>query len=195
MPQPSEREESPTRDRIVDAARICFLRDGVRRTTMSHVAEEAGVVRQTLYDWVASKEELVDLAMVRRTRELGELIRARGVDDGLAVGEQIVDLLSAMVQLAGSDPEFELLAQAMPEWHAFAFMAGPSELTDMVEGLLVPFFERARAEGRLREDRGTRALAAWTQSVLAPLRNRADLSPTEIEETLRYFLLPALLRD
>jgi TetR/AcrR family transcriptional regulator len=196
MPQqPSGREESPARDRIVDAARICFMRDGVRRTTMSHVAEEAGVVRQTLYDWVGSKEELVDLAMVRRTRELGELIRARGVDDGLTAGEQIVDLLTAMVQLAGSDPEFELLAQAMPEGHAFAFLAGPSELTDMVEGLLTPFFDRARAEGRLREDRGTRALAAWTQSVLAPLRNRADLSPTEIEETLRYFLLPALLRD
>jgi AcrR family transcriptional regulator len=192
---PSGREESPTRDRIVEAARTCFMRDGVRRTTMSHVAEEAGVVRQTLYDWVASKEELVDLAMVRRTRELGELIRLRGVAEELPVGEQIIDLLTAMVEVAGNDPEFELLAQAMPERHAFAFMAGPSALTDMVEGLLEPFFDRARAEGRLRDDRGTRALAAWTQSVLAPLRNRADLSLTEVEETLRYFLLPALLRD
>lgn len=196
MPQTqSEREESPTRDRIVDAARTCFMRDGVRRTTMSHVAEEAGVVRQTLYDWVSSKEELVDLAMVRRTRELGELMRARKVDDRLAVGEQIVGLLAAMVQAAGTDPEFELLAQAMPERHAFAFLAGPSELTDMVESLLTPFFDRARAEGRLREERGTKALAAWSQLVLAPLRNRADLSLAEIEETLRYFLLPALIHD
>lgn len=191
----SDDEESPTRERIVDAARTCFKRDGVRRTTMSHVAEEAGVVRQTLYDWVASKEELVDLAMVRRTRELRELISVRDLDGNLSVGEQIVSLLTAMVELAGNDPEFELLAQAMPESHAFAFMAGPSELTDMVESLLAPYFERARSEGRLREDRGTRALAAWAQMVLAPLRNRADLSLAEIEETLRYFLLPALLRD
>lgn len=196
MPQTQpERDESPTRDRIVDAARTCFMRDGVRRTTMSHVAEEAGVVRQTLYDWVSSKEELVDLAMVRRTRELGELMRARKVDDRLAVGEQIVGLLAAMVQAAGTDPEFELLAQAMPERHAFAFLAGPSELTDMVESLLTPLFDRARAEGRLREERGTEALAAWSQLVLAPLRNRADLSLAEIEETLRYFLLPSLLHD
>lgn len=191
----SDDEESPTRERIVEAARVCFMRDGVRRTTMSHVAEEAGVVRQTLYDWVASKEELVDLAMVRRTREFGEQLRSRAVDETLGVGDQIIDLLVAMVQMAGSDPEFELLAQAMPESHAFAFLAGPSELTDVVEMLFAPLFGRARAEGCLREDRGTRALAAWTQLVLAPLRNRADLSLEEVEETLRYFLLPALLRD
>jgi len=186
--------DATTRDRIIEAARGCFLRDGVRRTTMSAVAESAGVVRQTIYDWVSSKEELVDLVMARRTRELGEQIRVRDVDADREVGDQIIDVLMAMLDLAGADPEFEMLARAMPESHAFAFMAGPSELTDVVESILAPFFDRARDEGILREELGTRALAAWAQLTLAPLRRRADLSTGAIDKMLRHFLLPALLR-
>ena len=162
---------------------------------MSAVAESAGLVRQTVYDWVSTKEELVDLAMARRTRELGEQLRARDVDVNREVGDQIIDVLTAMLELAGADPEFEMLARAMPESHAFAFIAGPSELTDVVESVLAPYFDRARDEGRLREDLGTRGLAAWAQLTLAPLRSRSDLSAAAIDEMLRHFLLPALLRD
>jgi hypothetical protein len=48
-------------------------------------------------------------------------------------------------------PSSENLAQAMPEAHAFAFIAGPSELTDVVEEILEPYLDRARAAGVLRE--------------------------------------------
>src|SRR5262249_59782334 len=116
---------------------------------MSDIAKGAGMVRQTLYDWVSSRDELVDMAMAQRTREMGEIIRRRRVDRQLSVGEQIVDVLAAMVELAGNDSEFALLAQAMPERHAFAFMAGPSALTDVVESLLQPYFDPAPCHGTL----------------------------------------------
>ena len=73
----SEGPESATLHRILESARACFLRYGVRGTRMGDIAEGAGMVRQTLYDWVSSRDELVDLAMAERTRELGEIIRAR----------------------------------------------------------------------------------------------------------------------
>jgi AcrR family transcriptional regulator len=191
----SEGPESATLQRILESARACFRRYGVRGTRMGDIAEGAGMVRQTLYDWVSSRDELVDLAMAQRTRELGEIIRARRVDRRVPVAEQIVDVLVAMIELAGGDPEFELLAQAMPERHAFAFMAGPSALTDVVESVLGPYFDRARAEGILREDMGLRALAEWVQTVLAPLRTRDDLDPGSLRRQLRFFLLPALIRE
>jgi AcrR family transcriptional regulator len=162
---------------------------------MSDIAEGAGMVRQTVYDWVSSRDELVDLAMTQRTRELGDIIRRRRVDRRVPVGEQIVDVLAAMIELAGSDPEFSLLAQAMPAQHAFAFMAGPSALTDVVESIFEPYFDRARDEGILREDMGSRALAEWVQTVLAPLRARDDLDRGALKTMLRLFLLPALVRE
>ena len=190
-----ESPESATMRRILESARDCFLHHGVRGTRMSDIAEGAGVVRQTLYDWVSSRDELVDLAMAERTREMGELIRRRRVNPRLPVGEQILDLLAAMIELAGNDPEFELLAQAMPERHAFAFLSGPSALTDVVESVLQPYFDRAREEGILREEMGLRALAEWVQTVLAPLRTRDDLTPGALRRLLRYFLIPALIHE
>jgi AcrR family transcriptional regulator len=187
--------ESATLRRILESARGCFLRRGVRGTRMSDIAEGAGVVRQTLYDWVSSRDELVDMAMAERTRELGEIIRQRPVDPAAPVGDQIVGVLAAMIDLAGNDPEFDLLAQAMPERHAFAFLAGPSSLTDVVESVLQPFLDRARREGILREEMGTRALAEWAQTVLAPLRTRDGLDTGSLRKLLRYFLLPALLHE
>jgi len=190
----AEASESSTLDRILASARACFVRNGVRKTRIADIADGAGLVRQTVYDWVASRDELVDLAMAQRIRELGDQIKSRPVKAGLALGEQLVDVLSAMVEVAASDPEFENLARAMPEDHAFAFIAGPSALTDVVAEILEPYFERAHAQGALRDGLGTRALAEWVQLVLAPLRSRRDLGPDEIAQQLRYFLLPALMR-
>lgn len=191
----TESSELHVRERIVAAARECFLSRGVAKTRIADVASGAGVVRQTVYDWVAGRDELVDLALAERTRELAEVIRRRPVDPRGDIGEQIVDVLLAMIDLAGDDAEFELLAQAMPEAHAFAFIAGPSALTDMVELMLEPYFDIARERGVLREGLGTRALAAWVQLVLAPMRYRAGFEAKEMEERVRYFLIPSLLSE
>ncbi len=46
------------RERILDAASRCFDRIGVRKTTMSIVANEARVTRTTLYRYVGPEGEL-----------------------------------------------------------------------------------------------------------------------------------------
>ncbi len=185
-------DDASTLARIVEAARTCFLRDGVRRTRMSDVALEAGVVRQTLYDWVRSRDHLVDLAMAQRARELGEVVRGRPVPADLALEDQVVEVLVAMVELSGGDPEFTLLAQAMPEEHAFAFMAGESELTEALGGVLAPYFESGRELGILRDALGVRAMTLWTQAVLASLRPRREQPIATTAAELRHFLVPAL---
>ena len=49
-----EREEN-----IVEAAKAVFSRYGVKRTTMSDIAAEAGIVRQTLYNAFPNKDEIL----------------------------------------------------------------------------------------------------------------------------------------
>ena len=55
-----------TRDRILDAAEACLRRDGIRRTTVAAVADEAGISRAYVYRFFADKPTLVSAALIRR---------------------------------------------------------------------------------------------------------------------------------
>lgn len=46
-------------DTILEAATAVFTRYGVKRTTMNDIAEEAGIVRQTLYNVFKNKDEVL----------------------------------------------------------------------------------------------------------------------------------------
>lgn len=162
---------------------------------MSDIAEGAGVVRQTVYDWVSSRAQIVELAMAARVRELGVVVKDTPVDGDLPLREQMMQVLMTMVQLAASDPEIENLAQAMPEQRAYLFMSGPSALTDVVVDILDPYFEKAIEQGLLRDDLGTRAIAEWVQLVAGSVRYRVADEQAALQEKMEYFLLPAILRD
>lgn len=187
--------DTATPERILESARQLFLERGVRRTRMSDIAEGAGVVRQTVYDWVSSRAEIVELAMAARVRELGVVVKATPVDDDLPLREQVMQVLMTMVQLAASDPEVENLAQAMPERGAYLFMSGPSALTDVVVDILEPYFEKAAERGLLRDGLGTRAIAEWVQLVAGSVRYRVADEQAALQEKMEYFLLPAILLD
>lgn len=187
--------DAATPERILESARQLFRERGVRRTRMSDIAEGAGVVRQTVYDWVSSRDEIVDLAMAARVRELGETVKAMPVDEDKPLRGQVLQVLMTMAELAGTDPEAEILAQAMPEQHAFLFMSGPSALTDVVVDILAPYLERAKDEGLLRDELGTRAIAEWVQLVAASVRYRVASEQDDLARKMEYFLLPAILHD
>jgi AcrR family transcriptional regulator len=73
-PQP----DSPAAEqRIIDAALAAFTRQGIRATTMSQIAKDAGISREWLYKHFHNRDEVV-LAVTRR-----EVIR---FIDGLAAG-------------------------------------------------------------------------------------------------------------
>lgn len=44
------------RERIIDAARVLFLRQGLRATTMEAIAREAGIAKPTLYTQFSDKD-------------------------------------------------------------------------------------------------------------------------------------------
>jgi len=49
--------------KIIEAALQVFMRYGIRRTTMNDIANEAGLVRQTLYTAYANKDEVLCAAI------------------------------------------------------------------------------------------------------------------------------------
>ena len=71
------------RDAVIDAAYRCFLRYGVRRTTMDDIATEAGMSRPAVYQHVANKNAAFRLVAERlfgRALEAAQTAAAAGSD-------------------------------------------------------------------------------------------------------------------
>ena len=178
---------------LIEAARGCFARDGVRRTRMAAVAQAAGMVRQTVYAFVSSRDELIELALAARMRELIPSIETRIGTDHATVTDAFVDAFAAMADVVRDDPEFNEYAGALGLARALRFLTGSTAPNEVVAEILRPHYDRAAAEDALRPGITLDDVAFWARSVLAPLTLRADVDDAELRRVLRKFALPALL--
>lgn len=60
------------RERLMDAAIACLQRYGLEKTAMSDVAAAAGVTKPTIYTYFESRDDLLNSALTRAGRALGE---------------------------------------------------------------------------------------------------------------------------
>lgn len=183
------------RARIVDSARRCFRRNGVAKTRIAAVAAEAGMVRQTVYDFVESRAHLLELAMAARMSEFGGSVNERFHPEGDVV-DDLVELTAVMTEVMSSDPECTELAAGMTPRNAMRFISSPdSEAQPVVVGILAPIYERAKEAGLLQPGLSIEDMAAWLRSACAPLSQRDDLTPAELRRIIRRFLVPVFLTE
>jgi len=124
---------------IVQAARRLFARSGYSRTSMEHVAREAGVAVQTIYSSVGSKRELL--------RRMNDLIDEEGgvaeLEERMATAEDPREMLSLCVQLT------RLIAERCGDIIAAVDSAARAE----------PEMAEISEEGRRRHREGTKGVA------------------------------------
>ena len=184
--------EDGTRSRVLAAARSCFLRYGVRKTSMADIADAAGLARQSVYRYAASKSALVDAALLARLSEMGELLQdilARTEDFESAA----VEGSAAVISVARTDPELTTLLEVTHGRHLSELTATSSAaMHHLVAELWHPLFDRGRAEGRLRTDVTEDQLVEWIRGVYLMLMLRSDLDADGDKAMVRTFLLRSL---
>lgn len=76
-------KRAATRDRLMDACAALIVRDGFEAVSMTAVAEEAGITRQTVYRYFPNAREVVRATLMRGGRELleGQLLVFRQEGD------------------------------------------------------------------------------------------------------------------
>ena len=162
-------DQPSARERILDAAEACLRRDGIRRTSVAAVAEEAGLSRAYLYRFYPDKATLLSAALIRRDEAFWSEARERVsavIDEGAAwmVAEAV--LLSRRAPLGPLALE---LAEAEPE--AFAEVVG-TYVHEIVPGLSdfwVDMLGDARDRGVVRADLDIDAAAEWVIRVIVSL--------------------------
>lgn len=155
-----EREE-----KIVAAAVSVFSRYGVKRTTMNDIAREAGVVRQTLYNVYASKDEVLR-ATIRwyADRSLAatqaECAGATTLGDKLDIAFR--HLIVEPYELIHATPHAADILSGLSEAAEEEIASADERYRAAIETLLVPHEKRLRSVGLSPHQLSDLVETAWT---------------------------------
>ena len=179
-------------DRVVAAARRCFARFGVDRTTMQDIAKEAGIGRTGVYRLGVTRPEITEAAIVARLRELGEEIRRIAAADG-PFRELLTRSSLATVENARTDPELRHLLDTTETVSLHRLLTGrDSQMQRIVLDILSPMLARARARGELRPGLDDDRVVEWLRGVYLMLILREDLDAEGERALIVDFVLPSL---
>ena len=201
MPKITDAQRETRRQQILDAALICFSRDGFHNTTTADIVRESGVSQGTLYLYFATKEDII-VALADDRHQAEAFLRT------LAQAEQDpVEGLSVLLELHGqslSDPHRVAMRRVGVQGWAEA-LRNPTVLASITGNInivrheIIRLIERGQAAGQIRSevepDALARVLIAIFQglSLQACLGDKADLSG--VGRLMREMIRSTLLTD
>jgi TetR/AcrR family acrAB operon transcriptional repressor len=182
MVRKTKDEAWETRQRILDAAEQVFQRQGVSRTSLSHIAAEAGVTRGAIYWHFKNKVDLYD-AMIRRVLDPEENLCGGGMlgmgDPLRAIRELAVDFLQRVALDARYQRVFEIA------WHKCEYVDEMAAIRDShlecgrrLIALLEAAMRRAQDLGQLSAAVSPRQAAIGIMALLDGLVVNWTLEPT-----------------
>ena len=188
------------RDRLIDAAEVCMRAKGIRSTTVSEVAEVAGVSRGWLYRHFPDKVSLLGAAIVRLndaywSEAHGMLEQVDGLARQMALG-------ISNARTAYDDPGALLMKLRTDEPEEFAACAGAG-----VQGLipdLADFWSRyliaARDRGEIHPATDIAEASEWVARVVLSLATVPGdtLEPRDADAVATYvrrYVIPGLRAD
>ena len=195
VPPPSH--QNATRVRIIEEAARLVERFTVSKVTMEDIARAAGIARQTLYKYFASKDELlIELFVLQVTGhqhpELAKFLRKP------RSAQLLLDMVWAELELAR---QFPLVTETLdptiaPRMAELVFSS--RKFFECQEGFWVPVLESFEEAGVLRSDLDYSAVVRWLTYqefwlVTHPTVLAAD--ETVQRRYLADFVIPALVRE
>ncbi len=182
MARKTKEEAMETRNRILDAAEIVFQRNGVSRTTLADIANEANVTRGAIYWHFAHKVDLYD-AMIQRIIapfevRLSELQRHEQ-DNPLLFVRTLV--LSFLQDLANDPRHFRVVEIA---WHKCEYVGEMARIRDQhmecgnrFLDIIAQALELAQQRKFLRGDLNVRQAAVGFMALMDGLAVNWTLDP------------------
>ena len=184
-----DRREIP--DQVIEAARKKFLHFGVHRTTMADISQEVGMPRQALYEYVASRDDLVEVVLARRISEIADELKSLQTR---SFSTSLVETAVAAIRVARNDPELMNLVIGAPKDIVQKVVVGHSkDIHDIVRRLFDPILERGIKAGELRTDKDLDDIVDWFRIVFLALITQSTIDPQREYEIVADFLLPSVM--
>jgi AcrR family transcriptional regulator len=199
-PDTQERAETKSvRERLIDAAEVCLRTKGIRATTVSEVAEVAGVSRGWLYRHFPDKAALLGAAIVRLNDAYwGEshamLAEVTGLAEqiaaGVALGRSAYDSPGAIIMKLRRDE---------PEEFAACAGAGVQGLVPDLGAFWRPYLEAAQDRGEIQVDDMAEAAEWVARSLLSvatvPSNTLDSDDQVALVRYLKKYVMPGLIKS
>lgn len=185
------------RDRLLDAVECCFLRHGIRKTTVEDVAREAKVSRMTVYRVFKNREELFQNVIFRHAQMFTRDMEAH-LQKFASVDEQLLEgILYAMRELP-KGPLHSIFFGPDAAVMTARFAITSSNLFALGRYLLEPMLAPAQAQGRLREGVAIEQVQEWLVRVILSffiVQTSEEWNEAAMRHMVRSFILPSVLKE
>jgi AcrR family transcriptional regulator len=190
-----ERQELAV-DRILEAAREVFVRDGIRGARMGKIADAAGCSRATLYRYFANKEALLHAYTERVAKDFGEVLdeRLRGLR---SLGERMVEAVVVSVELIQQREDVAPFFNEEGLGLTAQLTSNAAALREQLTRQIENESRSDRIQGQLRTEVSADEAAEWlTRTIFSfsvlPSESRAGAT---LRKYLRKMLIPALIEN
>ena len=176
---------------VIAASRKMFLHFGVHRTTMADISREVGMPRQTLYEYVSSRDELVEAVLVQRIHEIAEEIKLLSA---ASIGEALVETSVGAIRMARNDRELMNLVATAPKDLVQKVVVGRCEdIHHIVGRLFDPILERGVKAHQIRTDKSRDEIIDWLRIVFLALITQSEIEPETEHSIIADFVLPSVM--
>lgn len=176
------------RARLMDAAILCVREMGIKKTGMRHIAEKAGLARQTVYKYYSGKYDILADAFMREGLEFVQQLAAH-ISGIPAIEEQFVEAFVYVVETLPQNPVLMLLVE--PE-DGFISHLGVSYHPFGLFGELA--FQHIFTQHPALAAQKDEISEFWGRNVLSflSLSGTRERNREELADYVRYRLLPGL---
>ena len=183
--------EEDARQRIIDATERLIERHGVAKTTLSDVATELGVTRQTVYRHLGSMSEIVSVVAERGAEDFVNRLVAH-LKGSPSPADAVVEGILFCLRTVPNDPRLNLLLQ-LGDTAMFSRAATSPTMLDYGSAMLRRFPVQWSDAGVSQDDLD--GLAEMIMRLLISLLDsstEAERPESEVRALLERWLVPAL---
>lgn len=176
------------RERIIEGASRCLAALGLERTSLSAIAREARVSRQTIYNHFDSKQEIIERALAGAASNAAERIIAAARSNTSAAGFVVELCVSALREYTRNPAISPVIAivQGVDARQSVLRPEGLAVARHFIEPVLEYLPDRAH-----ELDEMTETLLRFTLSLLT-LESETSRSPDALRRYLHRVLVPAM---
>lgn len=144
------------RKNIATAAQKLFMEKGMKNTSMSDVAKEAGYSKATLYVYFKNKEELISVLVLESMQKLYEYINL-AIEKNSDSKECYMEICHALLKYQEEYPLYfnMVLENIKIDFETTDFLPEEKEtflIGEQINELLAVFLEKGIAKGQIRPD-------------------------------------------
>jgi AcrR family transcriptional regulator len=169
------------RQRILEAARSCFGREGYGGATVTRIAEEAGVSNGLLYQFFKSKEQLFGIVLEGVVRDW---VRALvPPDDGSTARQALDGMLRRSVEFCGSTPLLPALLSRDRSLQLQRLSGVTADRVGPHRDLVASILQRGIASGEFKADLDVRGVSDVICHLQAEYSRRAYIDDPQFPST------------